>query len=130
MRARTVVKNILGILLLLVGLTGFAMIYIVTRSRLNAVANSYNLMIISDILMLVYSLIYFICAICTLSRRSPRRVASVRPFVQLGVFLAIGQLIVSAFNGIVIWHMIVLGVCGVLIPELFFLLLAHIMARR
>lgn len=130
MRLSNTIKNILSILLLLSGLACGAMIFFVTRQRLTAVDNSYKLMLACDVMIFIYALIYLICGLTALFRRIPRQVVKVRPFVQVGVFLAVIQLILSAVNGILVNHIIILAVCGIFIPQIFFFVIGAIMARK
>lgn len=127
---RNTLKNILSILLLISGFVCGAMIFFVTRSRLGAVANSHKMMLAADVLMFIYALIYIVCGFLALSRSIPRKVVRVRPFVQVGVFLAIASVIISLANGIMVSHIIILAVCGVLIPQIFFFIIGAIMARK
>ena len=81
-------------------------------------------------IIFIYSLIFLICGLLALVRTIPRKVVSVRPFVQVGVFMAVIQLILSAAGGIFINHLIILAVCGILIPQIFFFTIGAIMARK
>ncbi len=130
MMFRNTLKNIFSILLLISGIVSGAMIFFVTRSRLSAVANSHKMMLAADVLMFIYALIYIVCGLLALSRSIPRKVVRVRPFVQVGVFLAIASLIISLANGILVSHIIILAVCGILIPQIFFFIIGAIMARK
>ncbi len=130
MMFRNTLKNIFSILLLISGIVSGAMIFFVTRSRLEAVANSHKMMLAADVLMFIYALIYVVCGLLALSRSIPRKVVRVRPFVQVGVFLAIASLIISLANGILVSHIIILAVCGILIPQIFFFIIGAIMARK
>lgn len=130
MMFRNTLKNIFSILLLISGIVSGAMIFFVTRSRLEAVANSHKMMLAADVLMFIYALIYVVCGLLALSRSIPRKVVRVRPFVQVGVFLAIAALIISLANGILVSHVIILAVCGILIPQIFFFIIGAIMARK
>lgn len=130
MGTRNTIKNILSFLLILSGIVCAAMIYFVTRSRLDAVANSYNVMLAADVMIFIYAMIYFVCGLVALFRRTPRRVVKVRPFIEVGVFLCIIQLIISATNGILISHLIILAAAGILIPQLYFFIIGAIMARK
>lgn len=129
MHTRNIFKNIISFLLVLAAIVSGVMVFFVTRGRLAAAANSYNLMLAADVLIVVYALIDLICGLIALARRVPRKVVRVRPFIQIAVIMAVTALFISAVNGIFIDHLVILGVCGILIPELFFLLLSLIMAR-
>ncbi|MGI6071613.1 MAG: hypothetical protein ACOX75_01175 [Lachnospiraceae bacterium] len=122
-------KAALSMLLLFSGLTGLVMIFFVTASRLYSVNTSYIITIICAVMMVVYSLINLISGISALASKTIRRAARVRPFVQIAAIIAIVQLILSATNGILLSHLIILGIAGVLIPELFFLLIDSSLTR-
>ncbi len=130
MDVRNALKNIICILLILAGICGFVMIFLIVRSRNEAVNVSRILTIASAVMIFIYSLINLLCGVIALFRRIPRKAVRVRPFVQVSVILGILQIIVSAYNGILIPHLIILGVAGVLIPELFFLLIGPSLRQR
>lgn len=127
---REAFKNIICILLTLAGLCGFVMIFLLVRSRNEAVDVSRLLTMISAVVLLVYSLINFLCGLIALFRRIPRKAVRVRPFVQVAALLAILNILVCAYNGILIPHLIVLCVSGVLIPEIFFLAIGPVLRQR
>lgn len=112
------------------GIISGIMIYPLTRARMAAAANSYNMMLAADVILFIYALLFLICGLLALTRTVPRKVVRVRPFVQVGVFMALLQLIISAINGILISHLIILAVCGVFIPQIFFFIIGAIMARK
>lgn len=117
-------------MLILAGICGFIMIFLIVRSRGEAVNVSRILTIASAVMIFIYSLINLLCGSIALFRRIPRKAVRVRPFVQVSAILAILQILVSAYNGILIPHLIILGVIGVLIPELFFLLIGPSLRQR
>ena len=130
MDLRNFLKNTICILLTLGGFTGLVMTFLIVRSRHAAVSTSQILTMITAVMMIVYSLINIICGIIALFRRIPRKAVRVRPFVEVGAIISILQIIISAYNGIQIIHLIIIAICGVLIPEIFFLTIGPLLRQK
>lgn len=130
MNSRNILKIILSTTLIIASAVGFFMIYVISKYRLTAVDNSFKLMIVSAVLMALYFLIDLVCAIASIVQRSARKIAGIRPFVQISVIIAFVQIFIAAINGILLDHLITIVLCGIIIPEVYFLFSKMIIARR
>lgn len=104
------------------GLAGLVMTVLVFRNRLNGIDTSLILSIFAGLVMLAYSLINIGVGIQGIRIRSRRsRTIKLARFTIISVILCILGLTLSAINGIIVSHLVVIVIIGLAIP-LFFIL--------
>lgn len=128
MGAKDIMKNILGIVLLIAAIGSAVMALFVYSSRQSAPNTNELYTLIAAGLMAIYSLMNIVSAFIAIGRRNRRKAARVRPVIQIAVVLAIIQIVISAMNGIYVSHLLILLGTSIAIPEIVLLLLGIIAA--
>lgn len=117
MRTKNYAYKLSGILMIVSGFASIVTAVLVFISRISASDTSLFLTIASATLALVYSIINIVIGFSAAGRTNSRR--SIMEGFRLGVFsvvLFVFQILLSAANGIVLTHLIILAVCGFILP--------------
>ena len=107
-------------LLTAAGLAGVVMTVLVFKNRLDGIDTSLILSIIAAIIMLVYSCFNIYNGIMGIRIRSRRsRTIWLSRNIIISVILCIIGLILSAINGIIVSHLLIIVIIGIIIPMIF-----------
>ena len=109
-----------SVLLTAAGLAGVVMTVIIFKGRLDGIDTSLILSIFAGLIMLAYSVLNIYNGIQGIRIRSRRsRTVKLARRTILSVMLCILGLILSAINGIIVSHLIVVVIIGIVIPMIF-----------
>lgn len=122
---------IVSILMFASGIIAIFMGVIVATTKLEDGDASKVMVTIAMILTFAYAVIEIITGITSLAGRG--RVIKPNTCITLGrvvVIIAVIQLLVSAFNGITLWHLVVLGAVGIIVPWVYLIFSARGRVKR
>ncbi len=120
-----------SILMLVSGIIAVFMGVIVASSRLDDGESSKLLVTIAMLLTFAYAVLEVITGIASVAGRG--RVIKPSTCITLGravVIIAVIQLLLSAFNGITVWHLAVLGAAGIVVPWIYLIFSARGRVKR
>lgn len=117
MKTRKIGLIITGILMIIASLTAAVTAVLIFISRFSAVGTSVMLSFISCALIFVWAILNIYIAFTSLfGGKKSKRFKKCFVLGIISIILFTGQCFVSAFNGIVLTHLLILAVCGFVIP--------------
>ena len=112
--------TIASLLLIAAGAATLVMAVVVFRNRLHGIDTSLLLAILTALIMLLYSLLNIYIGIQGI--RLSRRRSRTSKLARLAIFSVIGCILgltLSAINGIIVSHLIIIVITGIVIPMIF-----------
>lgn len=117
MKSKSIAYKLTGLFMIAGAACAFVMAVIIFISRLSAPGSTITMSIISGLLTIIWALIDLKAAVISIfGTKKDKQLKKVLTFGIISIILFLIQSLLSAANGIAIIHLLILFVCGFVIP--------------